>query len=73
MKIYKRGDRAFLGTLPRSYGHMQCWRHTIDEGGKSSGSPTAVQPPRSNTAGQTNRFAFTIVLGMQLGMQLSAR
>ena len=33
MKIYKRGDRAFLGTLPRSYGHMQCWRHTIDEGG----------------------------------------
>ena len=33
VKIYKRGDRAFLGTLPRSYGHMQCWRHTIDEGG----------------------------------------
>ena len=30
--IYKRNDRAFVGTLPRSYGHMQCWKHTIDEG-----------------------------------------
>ena len=32
VKIYGRNDRSFLGTLPRSYGHMQSWKHTIDEG-----------------------------------------
>ena len=32
VRIYRRKDRAFLGTLPRSYGHMQSWKHTIDEG-----------------------------------------
>ena len=32
VRIYRRKDRAFLGTLPRSYGHMQSWKHTMDEG-----------------------------------------
>ena len=32
VKVYQREDRAFVGTLPRSYGHMQSWKHIIQEG-----------------------------------------
>ena len=31
VKVYERGDRAFMWTLPRSYGHMQSWKHIIQE------------------------------------------
>jgi len=32
-KVYGRSQRTFVGTLPKSYGHMQTYKHQIDEGG----------------------------------------
>jgi site-specific DNA-cytosine methylase len=32
VKVYERGARAFMGTLPRSYGHQISWKHIIQEG-----------------------------------------